>query len=381
MNQQRQFPRRERREAGAPPGQVIPSQIAVPPVIDVVAYGPDSFVEQPAASLADAATLVGRHPVVWVNVCGLGSAETITGLGAAFGLHQLALEDVVNTHQRPKVEEYGGHLFIVLRMLEREVAAGSEQLAVFLGRDFLVTFQEAADDRLAGVRERLRAGKGRIRSAGADYLCYAVIDSVIDGYFPALEQLGERLERLENRVVERVAAAQITDIHDMKRSLLMLRRAIWPHREMLNDLIRDEHALIAPETRPFVRDCYDHTIQLMDMVETYRDIASGLLDVYISSVSARLNEIMKVLTIVSTIFMPLSFIASLYGMNFDRAASPLNMPELGWYYGYPFALALMVVSASLLMLYFYAKGFLFNGMERRKKKKKKLKGEDGGQAS
>ena len=244
-------------------------------------------------------------------------------------------------------------------MLDSDSPVETEQVAFFLGKEYVVTFQEHAIDCFEPVRDRIRRAKGRIRKAGPDYLCYALIDTIVDAYFPALERHGDQLEELEDKIVTRPEAEHVGQLHDLKRDLLMLRRAIWPHREMINELIRDEKSFIAADTRIFLRDCYDHTIQLMDIVETYREIASGLLDVYISSVSTKLNEIMKVLTIIATVFIPLSFIASLYGMNFDRAASRWNMPELGWPFGYPLVLLLMLATAGGLMGYFWRKGWLF----------------------
>ncbi len=296
--------------------------------------------------------------MVWVDIVQFGDEQLISEVGEAFGLHNLALEDAVHTHQRPKVEEYDDHLFLVALMLGEQASIDTEQVAFFVGDGYVITFQEKPGDCFGPVRDRILNAKGRIRNAGADYLCYALLDAIIDGYFPVLEQQGEILEALEDRVVSSPEPGNIAELHNMKRNLLLLRRAIWPHREMVNNLIRNEHYLIASDTKPFLRDCYDHTIQLMDIVETYREIASGLVDVHISSVSVKLNEVMKVLTIVATVFMPLSFIASLYGMNFDRQISPWNMPELGWSLGYPFALLLMLGSAAGLLWYIWKRGWL-----------------------
>lgn len=359
METDHQIPRLRRRHApGAPPGQIVPARDAGQPVIDVIAYGSEEFIEKRNSDLNTIRKLQGHYPVIWIDVIEFGDAKLIADIGEVFGLHRLALEDVVNTHQRPKVEEYDDHLFLIARMLHPERHIDTEQIAFFLGKDFLITFQERPGDCFDPVRDRIRRAKGRVRRSGPDYLFYTLIDSIMDVYFPALERHGETLENLEDKVVEHPDSHDVCRLHDLKRDLLMLRRAIWPHREMVNHLIRDDHTLIAADTRPFLRDCYDHTIQLMDIVETYREIASGLLDVYISSVSAKLNEIMKVLTIIATVFMPLSFIASLYGMNFDRQASPWNMPELGWWFGYPFALILMLISAFGFIGYFFRKGWL-----------------------
>lgn len=349
---------RRRHAPGASPGLIAPAEDAGAPNLNVVAFGEGKFLEVAGARLPQLAAIRREHAVVWVDVAGFGDVALIESLGEAFDLHRLALEDVVHTHQRPKAEDYGDHLFLIARMLRSRTGVETEQVAFFLGKGFLLTLKEDPGDCFEPVRQRLRKGQGRIQRLGADYLLYALIDVIIDEYFPTLEQYGEIVEGLEDAVVEKPALGHVSRLHDLKRDLLDLRRAVWPHREMVNNLIRDEHALISAETRPFLRDCYDHTVQLMDIIETYREIASGLLDVYLSSTSMKLNEVMKVLTIVATVFMPLSFIASLYGMNFNRSASPWNMPELDWYFGYPLALLLMVVTAGGMIWYFWRKGWL-----------------------
>lgn len=323
-----------------------------------MAFGPDRLIERDVSDIETMLNMRGAAPTIWIDVVQFGDTKLISEIGEAFDLHKLALEDAVNTHQRPKVEEYDDHLFIVALMLDDHGSVETEQVAVFLGSGYVITFQERPGDCFDNVRDRIRKASGRIRTAGPDYTAYALLDAIVDSYFPALEKFGYRLEALEDRVIGSPEPGNITDLHDMKRGLLLLRRAIWPHRELFNALLRDEHPLIAPETRPFLRDCYDHTVQLMDIVETYREMASGLVDVHLSSVSMKLNEVMKVLTIVATIFIPLSFIASLYGMNFDRDTSPWNMPELGWYLGYPFALLLMCATGAGLLWYIWKRGWL-----------------------
>lgn len=351
--------RQKRRAApGSPPGTLVPDPSAVAPVIHFIGYGPDDFHEQEVSEIEDLGPMIAKWPVSWTNVDGLADLNLIQRLGEMFGLHRLALEDVVNVHQRPKVEEYEDHSFIVTRMIHSNQAPITEQVSMFLGDRFLLTFQERPGDCFDLVRDRLRKHRGQIRERKADYLVYALLDAVIDGYFPVLESFGERLETLENLVMGQPSRDQVAQIHGMKRNLLTLRRAIWPQREMVNALMRESSTHISDATRPYLRDCYDHTIQLMDVVETYREIASGLADVYLSSTSAHMNEVMKVLTIIATIFMPLGFIASLYGMNFDAKASPWNMPELEWYWGYPFALVLMLVVALGFLIYFRRKGWI-----------------------
>jgi magnesium transporter len=348
---------RRRTPAGAPPGTLTVDPQSLPSAVSVIAYGKDASDEFSGLLPADIVALRKDHETIWVNVDGLGDVEFIRDLGEALELHPLALEDVINIHQRPKVEEYDHHLFIVTRMPSAAGNAETEQISIFLGAGYVITFQERPGDVFEPVRARIRNPQARIRSASADYLAYALVDAVIDNYFPVLERRGEELEELEDRVMKTGDAGLIGQIHEMKRDLLDLRRAIWPQREMLNALIRTESGLITDATRPYLRDCYDHTIQLMDMIETDREIALGLVDIYLSSVSNRMNETMKVLTVFATIFMPLGFIASLYGMNFDTA-SPWNMPELGWRIGYPVVLAGMAAIAGGLVLYFRRKRWI-----------------------
>lgn len=364
MNQKRSVLRISRRHApGTMPGQVQPAKHAGRPTLSIFAYGPDRFEERQDANLDDVRELREKHALIWIDVSEFGDRDLILQIGELFGLHRLALEDAVNTHQRPKVEDYGEQLFLIARMLRSASGVETEQVAFFVGTGYVITFQEKPEDCFAPVRERIRQGKGRLRARGADYLAYALLDSIVDEYFPALERYGEILETLEDYVVRNPTASLVSELHNLKRDLLMLRRAIWPHREMINNLLRDDHQLIESDSRPYLRDCYDHTIQLMDIVETYREMASGLLDIYMSSVSVKLNEVMKVLTIVATIFMPISFIASLYGMNFDREASPWNMPELGWTYGYPFALLVMLASAAGIAWYAWRRGWLTSNLK------------------
>jgi magnesium transporter len=352
------FSIQRRSEPGAAPGTLIAPPDAAEPSIDVLLYTTDECVQHQDVSVDRLRAIHAQPGVAWVNVTGLGNAAVIEEIAAIFGLHQLALEDVLNLHQRPKVEEFEDHLFIVVRMVLEHAPSETEQLSLFLGRDFVISVQEHPGDCLDPVRKRVQTGSSRLRSAGADYLAYAIVDAVVDGYFPVLEELGEALERLEDAVVREPRPDSVEALHDMKRQLLQLRRAVWPYRELLSTLAREEHMLLDRDTRLYLRDCYDHAVQLMDLLETYREIASGLVDVYMSSVSAKLNETMKVLTIIATLFIPLGFIASLYGMNFDPRVSAWNMPELGWRFGYPFALGLMFACAGVLLVYFRRSGWI-----------------------
>lgn len=288
--------------------------------------------------------------VLWIDVSGLSDPSVVQAIGDRFRIHPLALEDVLNVPQRPKVEWYGDHLLVVLR--EIRYPEVHEQVSFLLSDRVVVSFQERPGDAFEPVRERLRQGKGRIRSESADFLLYSLCDAVLDAFFPTLERLGDEVEEMEERLLVSPVPETFVAIRRLKRALLEVRHAVWPARDALNLLLIEEHALIRPATKVFLRDCYDHTIQLMDMVETFREMASGLVDEYMSAVSNRMNEIMKVLTVMATIFIPLTFIAGIYGMNFDTKASPYNMPELTWAYGYP-ALLLLMAAVAGGMLYFF----------------------------
>ena len=351
--------RRRHAVAGSPPGTLIASLDATPTKLSLLAYGPAGHAEVQEATLADVSAALAAWPVTWVNVEGVGRVERIAELGRLLKLHPLALEDAVNVQQRAKVEEYPDHLFIVARMATPTPGVETEQLSLFLAHSVVVTFQEGLPgDPFGPVRERIRKNAGSIRARGADYLAYSLLDAVIDAYFPVLEDLGERLEQLEDAVILRPDPQAVGAIHQARRDLLTLRRAVWPLRDAMNTLLRDGTPLIAAETRLYLRDCYDHTVRIIDFVETYRELAADLMDIYLSSVSQRMNEIMKVLTIVATIFIPLTFISSIYGMNFSTAASPLNMPELNWYFGYPLALGLMAAVSGSMLLFFWWRGWL-----------------------
>jgi magnesium transporter len=355
---------------GAPPGTLAVDPEAMRSRIRVMAYGSGAITDKRIEDPQAVREFLDRWPVTWVNVDGLGEAVTLGKIGEVFDLHRLSLEDVVNVHQRAKVEPYGKYLFIVGRMVNNgsDEALDTEQLSIFLGKNYVLTFQEHPGDCFDTVRDRISKAGGRIRNCGPDYLAYALIDAFIDDYFPVLERYGERLEALEDEVITRADTQIIAQIHQVKRDLLVLRRAIWPLREAVNSLARDPTPLISDETRIYLRDCYDHAVQLIDLLENYREIASSLVEVYLSSVSNRLNEIMKVLTIFTVVFIPLNFIASIYGMNFNPESSPWNMPELNWRYGYPFILALMsAVALSMLILFRKKKwiGSLFPKQERK----------------
>jgi len=346
--------RRRALKTGVPPGMLVApeSQQGQPARLTVITFNPDEFQEFEPKTVEECLELVGPPGATWINVEGLGQPELLAKLGERFGLHPLALEDVVTVPQRPKVEAYGDHYFIVLRMIRLTPEVDEEQVSLFFGRGFVLTVQERrGGDVFEPVRERIRRNRGRIRTAGADYLAYSLLDAVVDGLFPVLESVGERMEVLEDEVVGEPTRPGLQRIHAVRRDLLGLRRVIWATRDALQALQREESPLIATETRIFLRDCHDHTVEGLELVETYRETAAFLMEVYLSAQNQRLNEVMKVLTVIATLFIPLTFIASIYGMNFQ------HMPELGWRYGYPAALGLMAVVAAGLIGYFRFRGW------------------------
>jgi magnesium transporter len=358
MSRRRGHGRRRRRHApGTAPGTLRIDPEAPQPRIAVIAYGPEEYVEQEIQSAAEISAFLSAWPVVWVNVDGLGSEALLLQLGELFHFHRLALEDVVNLGQRAKVERHGDHLFVVARMAPAELAAESQQLSLFLDHRSVMTFQEQSGDCFDEVRTRIRAAGRQIRSSGADYLAYALIDAVIDAYFPVLEALHDKLEELEIEVLESPARDTVQKIHHVKGRLQLLRREIGPHREAINALLRDLDDFVTPATAVYLRDCHDHVLWVIERLEAYREQCGDLMGTYLSSVSNRMNEVMKVLTIIATIFIPLSFIAGLYGMNFNPSVSAWNMPELDWAYGYPMALGLMGAVGVGLVWYFWRKGW------------------------
>lgn len=344
------------------PGVIEVSPDATKPLIHIIAYGPEKVFERDLDNPDDIAEFLGFWPVTWVDVAGFGDPAVLSRIAQRFGIHPLTMEDVVNAHQRPRVEEFPEHVYMVLQM-PATGRSGAEQVSLFLGETFVLTFQEEPGDCLDPLRERIRKRRGRIRDLGPDDLAYAIIDRTVDAYFPVLERMGEELDELEASVLARSTQSQGKRIHRLRSEMLLYRRAIWPLRETVSALLRENQRFIRPETRIYLRDVYDHVVQLMDLVETYRETAASLMEVYLSSVSQRLNEVMKVLTIISTIFMPLTFIAGIYGMNFHTDRSPWNMPELTWRFGYVFSLALMAVVAGAMGLYFRRKGWLGGGQE------------------
>ncbi len=351
-------------EPGSLPGTLNIDADAPHPQIILIDYSEASATRLQMPTPEACAPHLDTHSVSWVDVQGLGSVDVLQRLGKVFGLHPLVLEDIVNVPQRPKIEEYDKQLLIIARMvMPRPSGQGffSEQVSFILGEHYLLTVQEEPEmDTFDSARDRIRTAKGAIRKQKADYLAYTLLDTIIDGFFPVLEDYGEQIEALEDEVIARPTRQTLEKIYDLKRELLALRRSIWPQRDAINSLIRDGSDLVSPEVRIYLRDCYDHAVQVLDMVETYRELASSLMDVYLSAVGNRMNEVMKLLTVVSSIFIPLTFIAGVYGMNFNPDESPFNMPELGWYWGYPMVLILMGAIAAALIFFFWRRGWFEN---------------------
>jgi len=348
---------RRRGQPGLAPGSMIVDPMAEPTSILVIAFSASDFLEKTIQNVDEIQAIRIAYPNVWIDVTGLGSEEKLSSIAKLLKLHPLAMEDVVNVHQRAKVDEFEDSIFVVSRMIDGNDALHTEQLSFFLKDGVLVSFQERTGDCWEPVRQRIRTHRGKICVSSVDYLLYALLDSVVDSYFPVMERLSDQVDTIEAEIIEGLKPAQMHSIHLLRGQLLGLRRAIRPHREMINELVRDSLPQVSPETRVHLRDCYDHVVQVIDTVDTYREMTSDMRDFYLSSVSNNMNEVMKVLTIISTIFIPLSFVAGVYGMNFSDT-SPWNMPELKWYLGYPFALALMGLTAFGLLVYFKTRRWL-----------------------
>lgn len=346
------------------PGTLNLHPNALPPKITLIDYNASEAIRVELENPLDCSAYVDTESISWVNIDGLGNEATWQQLSEVFNLHPIALEDIVNVPQRPKVVEYEEHLVLISRMVTLDQASKKfirEQISFVLGKNYLLTVQEEPQyDCLEGVRERIHSKKGMIRQKGVDYLFYSLIDAIIDGFFPVMEVYGELVQSLQNEVMTCPSKQSLVKIHQLQQDLLVMRRAIWPQRDALNSLLRDGSELISEEVRVFLRDCYDHTIQIVDMVETYRELAANLTDIYLSSVSNRMNEIMKTLTVISSIFIPLTFIVGVYGMNFNTDKSPFNMPELNWYWGYPVTWAVMLTIGAAMIFFFWRKGWFSN---------------------
>jgi len=353
----RKLIRRSSKKAGLPPGSLVlvGEEKVEEPRITIFDYQDDHFEERDSATVDECLPFKDTPTVTWINVSGIHDVEILRSLGECYGLHPLVLEDILNTEQRPKLEDFETYLFIVLKMLylERETSeVKAEQVSILLGPNFVVSFQETDHDVFDGVRQRIRSGRGRLRQRGADYLAYALMDAVVDNYFIILETIGARLEEIEDQLVADPSADLLQTVYHMKRELIFLRKSVWPLREVLAILGRQESDLVKQETLAYLRDVYDHTIQVIDTIESLRDLVVGMHDTYLSSVSNRMNEVMKVLTIFATIFIPLTFIAGVYGMNFEW------MPELRWHWSYPSLWLIILVVAISMLAYFRRKRWL-----------------------
>lgn len=343
--------------AGLPPGTVVHvGQAPAGPVrISVITYDEGSLEETPLDPAVGCPTIKPAPAITWVNVIGVADAEALERLGKCANLHPLVVEDVANTDQRVKLEDYTDYLYLVVKSISWDSQAGAvatEQVSLILGDHWVISFQEREPDAFEAVKDRLRNDKARARRMGADYLAYALLDAVVDHYFETIEQLGEQIEVLEDEVVTDPQAGTIESIHRLKSDMILLRRAVWPLREVVGGLGRSDSDLVKPETVIYLRDVYDHTVQVVDTIETFRDMLSGMLDIYLSSLSNRMNAVMKVLTIIATIFIPLTFLAGVYGMNFK------SFPELEWRWGYAAFWAVCAVTTVVMVAYFKKKRWM-----------------------
>ncbi len=348
---------RRSEKAGLPPGTLvhIGERKLDQVIVRCMAYDEMRFEEQRVDMVDGCIDLKEKPGVTWVDVCGLHDVGMIEQIGKQLNLHPLTLEDIVHTGQRPKVEDFDAYIYVVLKMFYFDEEANhitQEQVSLILGSNYVLSIQEMEKDVFDTVRDRIRKAKGRVRRSGADYLLYALLDATVDSYFSILERIGEQIEEIENEMLDHPGTEALHRVHELKREMILLRKSVWPLREVIGSLERDESELVQESTQLFLRDVYDHTIQAADTVETYRDMLSGMLDLYLSSISNRMNEVMKVLTIIATIFIPLTFIAGIYGMNFEY------MPELKWPWGYLAVWVLMIVVGIVMLVYFRRKRWL-----------------------
>ena len=340
---------------GQPPGTLIYSgkERNEKVRITVIEYNEKDFIEKDFYSVNDLEITSSPNHVIWINVDGVHKIDLIEQIGKRFDIHPLTMEDIVSTEQRPKFEDYEDYVVAIMKMLYYEQGLRAEQLTILLKERLVISFQEAhGGDAFDLIRNRLRQNKGRVRRLGADYLAYALTDAVVDCLFTLLEKIGDHIETLEDELMEEPTKETLAKLHNIKREMIFLRKAVWPLRELINNMERSESPLIKDSTDVYLRDLYDHTIRVIDTVETYRDLLSGMMDIYLSSVSNKMNEVMKVLTIISTIFIPVTFIAGVYGMNFD------HMPELHSKWGYAGVWLIMIAVMGTMVVYFRKKKWL-----------------------
>ena len=343
--------KRMSRTKGLPPGTLVHvgDKKTEKVRITVIDYDDKNVTEKEISTIDECFAFKDTPTVTWLNIDGLHDTTVIERIGEKYGFHPLVLEDILNTGQRPKFEDFDNYVFLVLKMFYRNETQEEtvvEQVSVILGKNFVISFQEKPGDVFDSVRERIRKNKGRIRKAGADYLAYALLDAIVDSYYVILEQVGDKVENLEDQVVSEPTPQALHTIHELKREMIFLRKSVWPLREVISNMSKAETTVVKKATGIYLRDVYDHTVQVIDTVETFRDMLSGLHDTYLSSISNRMNEIMKVLTIFASIFIPLTFIAGVYGMNFSY------MPELGWRWGY-FAVWGVILGVGIMMLVYF----------------------------
>ncbi len=343
------------KKSGKPPGTLvfIGKRMQESVKVHVTDYTPSRIIDRDAKKVEECFPYMKKPTTTWINVTGVHDTEVIEKLGKCFGLHSLTMEDILNTGQRPKVEEFEKYLFIVLKMIRMEAGGVEiEQVSIVLGKGFVISFQEREGDVFNQIRERIKKKGSRFRKLGNDYLAYALMDAVVDNYFSVLENIGERIESMEEELIGNPDPNTLNEIHRLKRELIFLRKSVWPLREVISTIQRGDSRLFGKRTQIYLRDVYDHTIQVIDTIETFRDMVSGMLDIYLSSVSNRMNEVMKVLTIFASIFIPLTFVAGIYGMNFRF------MPELEWEWGYPMVWLVIILMSSSMLIYFRRKGWL-----------------------
>lgn len=353
-----EFFRKATKKVGMAPGSLVyvGEKKIEEPIITLFDFDEERVTERRVDHIDECIPLKDTKAVSWINIDGIHNTKLIDEIGKGFGLHPLVCEDLLNTHQRSKVEEYDDYIFLVLKMIfydEEEGDIRMEQISLILGKRYVLTFQEMPGDVFDGVRERIRKSRGKVRKESCDYLAYALLDAIVDNYFIVMEKISERVERLEGRVAVNPTAADLSEIHKLKNRMTFLRRAIWPLREIVGSLLKNGSKIIDEKLEPYLRDLYDHALQVTDAIDMFRDMLSGLQDVYLSSVSNRMNEVMKVLTIFASIFIPLTFIAGVYGMNFEF------MPELKWRMGYPLVLLIMFSVAVVMLIFFWRKRWLW----------------------
>ncbi|MCJ7472874.1 MAG: magnesium/cobalt transporter CorA [Actinobacteria bacterium] len=348
------FIKKRSKKTGLPPGSLvhIGKKKEIKTKITIIDYDEITFQELEIEAPKECIIYKDKPTITWINVDGIENTQVLKDLGECFSIHPLTLEDILNTDQRPKLEDYENYIYIVLKMLsydEKEEEISSEQVSLILGKNYVISLQESEGDIFNPIRERIKNGKGRVRKAGSDYLSYLLLDAIVDNYFTILEKVSEKIEGLEDEVIKNPTQETLNTIHNLKTEMLYLKKSVWPLREVVNKLERGELTLIKKSTSVYLRDIYDHTIHVIDSIETLRDMLSGILDIYLSSVSNRMNEVMKVLTIIATIFIPVTFIAGIYGMNFS------NMPELGWHWSYLVFWIVVLIIGVTMIIYFKRK--------------------------